>query len=75
MDVGAATLKVRLTPRQLQILKEIARGRLYKEIAFDLNISIKTVETHMQSIQRSHECNLHRLLVMAERQGLLSDVE
>ena len=35
-----------LTPRQLQILKLVAEGQSTKEIAFALNLSVKTVETH-----------------------------
>ena len=35
-----------LTPRQLEILQLIANGRGVKEIAQQLNISIKTVEAH-----------------------------
>lgn len=66
--------KIRLTPRRLEMVKLIAQGKLYKEIAFDLGISVKTVETMMQNAQRDNGCNIHRLLILAERQGLLKDV-
>lgn len=39
-----------LTPRQQEILKLIANGRSTKEIAAELNISIKTAETHRANI-------------------------
>ena len=39
-----------LTPRQREVLKRIAEGRSTKEIAFDLNLSVKTVETHRAQI-------------------------
>lgn len=39
-----------LTPRQRDVLKRIAEGRSTKEIAFDLNLSVKTVETHRAQI-------------------------
>jgi DNA-binding NarL/FixJ family response regulator len=39
-----------LTPRQEEILKHIANGRSTKEIASQLNISIKTAETHRANI-------------------------
>jgi DNA-binding NarL/FixJ family response regulator len=39
-----------LTPRQRDVLKRIAEGRSTKEIAFELNLSVKTVETHRAQI-------------------------
>ena len=39
-----------LTPRQRDVLKRVAEGRSTKEIAFDLNLSVKTVETHRAQI-------------------------
>lgn len=45
-----ATLLTRLTPREQQVLERIVAGRLNKQIANDLNISIKTVESHRASI-------------------------
>ncbi|QNE88983.1 response regulator transcription factor [Corynebacterium incognita] len=41
-----------LTPRELEVLRLLARGYTYKEIASDLFISIKTVETHTSNILR-----------------------
>jgi len=41
-----------LTPREREVLRLIARGYTYKEIARDLYISIKTVETHVSSVLR-----------------------
>ena len=40
----------RLTPREQQVLERIVAGRLNKQIADDLGISIKTVEAHRSSI-------------------------
>ena len=40
----------RLTPREREILKLIARGRTTKEIAAQLFISVSTVETHRSSL-------------------------
>ena len=40
----------RLTPREQQVLERIINGRLNKQIADDLGISIKTVEAHRASI-------------------------
>ena len=41
-----------LTPRQREILQMIAEGKATKEIAFDLNISTKTVEFHRGAIMK-----------------------
>ena len=41
-----------LTPRERDVLRLIARGYTYKEIARELHISIKTVETHVSSVLR-----------------------
>ena len=40
----------RLSPRQTQILKLIAEGRTTKQVAIELAISIKTVETHRSAL-------------------------
>ncbi|MBC2769377.1 response regulator transcription factor [Pusillimonas minor] len=40
----------RLTTREQQVLERIVAGRLNKQIAGDLNISIKTVEAHRANI-------------------------
>jgi DNA-binding NarL/FixJ family response regulator len=41
-----------LTPREREVLRFIARGYAYKEVARDLGISVKTVETHVSSVLR-----------------------
>ena len=41
-----------LTPRERDVLRLLARGYAYKEIAAELFISIKTVETHVSSVLR-----------------------
>jgi DNA-binding CsgD family transcriptional regulator len=40
----------RLTEREREVMRLIARGYSYKEVASELFISIKTVETHMSSV-------------------------
>lgn len=42
----------RLTPREREVLRQIARGYSYKQVARRLSISIKTVETHVSSVLR-----------------------
>ena len=41
-----------LSPREQQVLRLIARGYTYKEVARDLTISVKTVESHVSSVLR-----------------------
>lgn len=41
-----------LTPREKEVLRLIARGYPYKQVARRLSISVKTVETHVSSVLR-----------------------
>ena len=41
-----------LTTREREVLRHIARGYLYKEIAARLGISTKTVEAHVSAVLR-----------------------
>ena len=41
-----------LTARERDVLRLIARGYAYKEVARQLNLSVKTVETHVSSVLR-----------------------
>lgn len=45
----------RLTAREQQVLERIVAGRLNKQIAGDLDISIKTVEAHRANIMEKLE--------------------
>ena len=42
----------KLTPREREVLREVAKGRLNKQIAFDLGISEVTVKLHRGSVTR-----------------------
>jgi two-component system response regulator FixJ len=44
--VGATQLVAYLSPRERQVLNALAAGRSNKLIAFDLGISVRTVEVH-----------------------------
>ena len=51
-----------LTNREREVLRLIARGYAYKEIAKELFISVKTVETHVSSVLRKLQLsNRHEL--------------
>jgi DNA-binding NarL/FixJ family response regulator len=42
----------RLSAREREVMRLIARGYAYKEVARELFISVKTVETHVTSVLR-----------------------
>lgn len=44
-----------LTPREREVLHQVARGRLNKQIAFDLGISEVTVKLHRGNVMRKME--------------------
>jgi DNA-binding NarL/FixJ family response regulator len=73
---GAAQQKSpieQLSPRQREILQLVAEGRTTKEIAFLLNLSVKTVETHRaQLMERLDIHDVPGLVRYAIRQGLVS---
>jgi DNA-binding NarL/FixJ family response regulator len=51
-----------LTMREREVLRHIARGYLYKEIALELGISVKTVEAHVSTVLRKLQLsNRHEL--------------
>ncbi|MFQ5554255.1 MAG: response regulator [Acidimicrobiia bacterium] len=41
-----------LTPREREVLRQIARGYTYRQVASRLSISVKTVETHVSAVLR-----------------------
>ncbi len=51
-----------LSARELEVMRLIARGYSYKEVAKDLFISVKTVETHVSNVLRKLQLsNRHEL--------------
>ena len=68
---GAASELDQLTPREQEVLRLIARGYLYKEVAHNLGISAKTVEAHVAAVLRKLQLsNRHELSRWALEQGL-----
>ena len=51
-----------LTARERDVLRLIARGYAYKEVAKELFISVKTVETHVSSVLRKLQLSNRREL-------------
>ena len=70
---GAVSPLEQLTSRQREILQLIAEGKNAKEIAADLDISIKTVESHrLQLMDRLDIHDIPGLVRYAIRSGLVS---
>ena len=61
-----------LTPRELEVLRLLARGYTYREIAEELFISIKTVETHASNVLRkTQQSNRNALTRWAHRRRIV----
>jgi DNA-binding NarL/FixJ family response regulator len=80
LDAFAGTIEIsavdedldRLTEREREVMRLIARGYAYKEVARELYISIKTVETHMSSVLRKLQLSSrHELTRWASDRRLL----
>ncbi|MFC7494297.1 MULTISPECIES: response regulator [unclassified Nocardioides] len=73
IDVSAVDEDLdRLTEREREVMRLIARGYAYKEVAKELFISIKTVETHMSSVLRKLQLSSrHELTRWASDRRLL----
>ncbi|MCK6209963.1 response regulator transcription factor [Georgenia sp. EYE_87] len=62
----------RLTAREREVMRLIARGYTYKEVASELFISIKTVETHVSAVLRKLQLSSrHELTRWAAARRLL----
>jgi DNA-binding NarL/FixJ family response regulator len=62
-----------LTPRQREILQLIAEGRNTKDIASELDISVKTIDSHrLQLMERLNIHDIPGLVRYAIRSGLVS---
>ena len=61
-----------LTPRELEVMRLLARGYAYKEIAAELYIGTKTVETHASNVLRKLQLsNRHQLTRWAAERRIL----
>ena len=73
IDVAAVDEDLdRLSEREREVMRLIARGYAYKEVAKELFISVKTVETHMSSVLRKLQLSSrHELTKWASDRRLL----
>jgi DNA-binding NarL/FixJ family response regulator len=70
---GATSPGETLTGRQREVLRLLAEGRRVKEIALQLGLSVRTVETHKYEIMHALEIdNTADLVRFAIRRGLVT---
>jgi DNA-binding NarL/FixJ family response regulator len=63
----------RLSPREREVLQLMSEGRATKEIAHDLGVSIKTIETHRRQVMEKLKLySVAELTKYAVREGLTS---
>jgi two-component system, NarL family, nitrate/nitrite response regulator NarL len=68
---SAPEVTVRLTDRQLDVLRQLERGLSNKEIALALNLSDKTIKVHVTSIFKAFNVvNRTQAAIMARKIGL-----
>jgi len=68
--VSSIQTKVDLTPREIEVLKQIAKGKTTREIADVLIISHHTVESHRKNLLSKTDCsNTAELLLWAVGEG------
>jgi DNA-binding NarL/FixJ family response regulator len=61
-----------LSPREREVMRFIARGYTYREIAKELVLSVKTVETHVSAVLRKLQVsNRHELARWAQARGVI----
>ncbi|MDO9352060.1 MAG: response regulator transcription factor, partial [Solirubrobacteraceae bacterium] len=70
--IGAVDPEVeQLTQREREVLRLIARGYAYKQVALKLDISPRTVESHVSAVLRKLQLSSrHELAHWAARRGL-----
>jgi DNA-binding NarL/FixJ family response regulator len=61
-----------LTARENEVLRLIARGYTYKEVAARMHLSVKTIETHVSAVLRKLQLsNRHQLTAWANQRRLI----
>jgi DNA-binding NarL/FixJ family response regulator len=62
----------RLTPREREVMRLIARGYTYREVASELVLSVKTVESHVSAVLRKLQLSdRHELAKWASARRLI----
>lgn len=68
-----ASADIRISPREMEVLRAIAGGQRITDIAAMLGVSIKTASTHKMRLQRKlGASNTAQMVVIARNRGLLA---
>jgi LuxR family quorum sensing-dependent transcriptional regulator len=69
---GRATIKSKLTPREIEVLLWVAKGKSAREIAQILRIAKRTVDAHAQSgVRKLGAANRTHAVSLALRDGII----
>jgi FixJ family two-component response regulator len=62
-----------LTPRERQVFDHVVRGKINKQIAYELGTSERTVKAHRSRVmQKTGATSLAELVVIGERLGVVN---
>jgi len=65
--------EIEFTDRQLEVLRRMAEGQTTKEIAYDMDLSVKTIETYRSQIMKKLDLkDLPSLVRYAIKRGIIS---
>ena len=72
VEIGLHALEEPLSVREIEVLREVSRGRANKQVAATLNLSEETVKTHMRNILSKLDAQdrTHAVMIALER-GIL----
>jgi two-component system response regulator NreC len=72
----AAEAQPSITPRQAEVLKHVVSGKSLKEIAYAMNLSVKTLEKHRMQVMKKLGANsIPELTMIAVRMGVIDPWE
>jgi LuxR family transcriptional regulator of spore coat protein len=75
MNYFGSEVAIKVTPRELQILRLIAEGFSAKEVALQLNIAPTTVERHVENTRlKTRTRNRAHMIAVAVSSGWLEAV-
>ena len=67
------SLIAKLTPRERQVFERVVRGKINKQIAFELGATERTIKAHRQRVmEKAGVQTLAELVSLAERAGILT---
>lgn len=73
-QTGARPSVPRLTPRERQVLKLVARGCTARDLAQQMTVTVNTAKTHLHSLYRKlGVSDRTQLLLLSQRHGWLED--